>query len=165
MNSSIINRDNVILIRIFTGIKTSIQNDNWDCAFNNLYSKLAMAVYPKRFVIEKIGVRKVCEMKWGITDIIDWLLDSDIHFILSHIHQGFISSSKHLNMDEVLGQLKRLNTHNGFPNGEALNCPVFTQNKILYLRALGNMANNTLCIYLKADISLYTENVLDAIKR
>jgi hypothetical protein len=66
-------------------------------------------------------------------DLVDWLLDSDIHLIIAHPHQGIIS--KHIERDEAYGwsadilkgELMRLKDHAGFPNGEQLTCPIWLQ--------------------------------------
>ena len=66
-------------------------------------------------------------------DLVDWLLDSDIHLIIAHPHQGIIS--KHIERDETYGwsadilkgELMRLKDHAGFPNGEQLTCPIWLQ--------------------------------------
>jgi hypothetical protein len=39
-------------------------------------------------MIEYLNTDLARSLNWGIKEIADWLLDSDIHFILNHIHQG-----------------------------------------------------------------------------
>ena len=80
--------------------------------------------------------------KFTELDIINWLLEGDIHFIISHIHQGIIS----INMNKLYTEITRLHDHPGFPNGSNLLCPVFTQDKYKYLQALmpKGMCNPTL---------------------
>jgi len=63
------------------------------------------------------------------TDLIDWLLDSDIHIIATHVHQGIPRWSASI----VYTELQRLRNHCGFPSGDQLQCPVFTQHKFNYL--------------------------------
>jgi len=53
-------------------------------------------------------------------DIINWLLEGDIHFIISHIHQGIVN----INMNKLYTEIMRLHDHPGFPNGSNLLCPV-----------------------------------------
>jgi hypothetical protein len=66
-------------------------------------------------------------------DIIHWLSLGDIHFILTHIHQGICS----INAEKLYSMLYReLRIHPGFPLEESLRCPVFTQDKFVYLDAL-----------------------------
>ena len=65
-------------------------------------------------------------------DIIDWLAEGDIHFILTHIHQGIVN----INMNKLYSSINKLHDHPGFPSGDSLQCPVFTQDKYQYLSAL-----------------------------
>ncbi len=65
-------------------------------------------------------------------DIINWLLEGDIRFIISHIHQRIVS----INMNKLYIEITRLHDHPGFPNGIYLLCPVFTQDKYKYLQAM-----------------------------
>ena len=74
----------------------------------------------------------------------DWLLDSDIHFFLTHPIQAMY----HWNCEDVFVQLQRLQNHVGFPSGEQINCPVFTQDKYQYLSAVPRITNPTLKIAL-----------------
>ena len=46
----------------------------------------------------------VKEKKWQPKQLVDWLMDADIHIILSHIHQGF----KNWNCSEILNELRNL---------------------------------------------------------
>lgn len=156
-----VNSESYILIRVFTGINKSIQIDNFDWAVNSIRSRIESAISTRKLIIERISVSHLCELKWGIEDLIDWFLASDVHVILSHIHQGFVS----INVNYLMEQVWRLKDHNGFPMGEELRCPVFLQNKMLYIEALGDMANNTLIINLMTNITLYDDTVLEEIKR
>lgn len=65
-------------------------------------------------------------------EIIDWLFQGDIHFIISHIHQGIVN----INMKKLYTAIGKLYDHPGFPDGDGLQCPVFTQDKYKYLSAL-----------------------------
>ena len=85
-------------------------------------------------------------------DVIDWLLRSDIHFIICHLHQHTMPD---WDITELITQYKRLETHNGFPTAENLRCPVFTQNKLKYLELIDqNAINNTFAMPL-ANYSAY----------
>ena len=54
-------------------------------------------------------------------------------------------------------QLLRLRFHIGFPSEGSLYCPVFTQDKIRYLRPLGELANNTLRIQIKMEQNCFAQ--------
>lgn len=61
--------------------------------------------------------------------LIDWLIEADIHIIVGHLHQGL----DHLcwDMEELVKEYERLRGHIGYTGG-ALD-PVFLQDKINYL--------------------------------
>jgi len=85
---------------------------------------------------------EVNDFKLTEDDIINWLLEGDIHFIISHIHQGIVN----VNMNKLYKSIMKLHDHPGFPVGDSLQCPVFTQDKFMYLQALmpKGMCNPTL---------------------
>ena len=53
---------------------------------------------------------------------LDWLLNSDIHFIITHIHQGLEQLG--WDMVELYNEVQRLHYHNGYPNRIQLRCPI-----------------------------------------
>jgi len=87
------------------------------------------------------------------TELIDWLLESNIHFIITHINQGRSSHGLIWCMRDMLEQLNRLYYHAGFPNGQQLMCAVFTQNKGEYMNKLneGCLSIPTLIIDLNKE--------------
>jgi hypothetical protein len=66
---------------------------------------------------------------WTPKDLIDWLLDCDFHFILTHTHQ----SIEEFNCNDVVKELQRLRGHRGFPQDDELQCPIFLQDKRIYI--------------------------------
>ena len=86
---------------------------------------------------------------WNPHQLVEWLLGSHIHFILTHIHQGLEGCA--WNMDELYQQVQRLKHHPGFPCGDALQCPIFTQDKFEYIKSVPQLCNPTLAIVLTAD--------------
>ena len=79
-------------------------------------------------------------------EFVDLMLNCDFHFIITHIHQNM--DRLNWNMTTLYNEVLRLQAHNGFPTGPELECPMFTQNKIEYLRCLLplKMVNPTLKI-------------------
>jgi hypothetical protein len=74
---------------------------------------------------------------WTQDTLFEWFLDCDIYIIICHIHQGF--SHHPINWDPVKFYERLYTTlkdRRGFPSGEHLRCPVFTQNKEVILQAL-----------------------------
>ena len=69
---------------------------------------------------------------WTPVELIDWLLDSDFHFILTHTHQ----SIEEFNCNEVVYELQRLRGHSGFPQNDELGCSIFLQDKRVYIEGI-----------------------------
>jgi hypothetical protein len=67
-------------------------------------------------------------------ELIDWLLGSHIHFLITHPHQGL--ESTHDSTVGIYEQVQRLKYHTGFPSLEKLECPIFRQDKFEYLQHL-----------------------------
>ena len=76
----------------------------------------------------------VKDNRWNPQDLIDWLLDCDVHFIIAHIHQGLEQLC--WNMEDLYLQVQRLYRHYGYPNGQHLACPIWTQTKFDYLSVI-----------------------------
>ncbi|KAJ1392888.1 hypothetical protein B484DRAFT_408365 [Ochromonadaceae sp. CCMP2298] len=98
-----------LLVRVFEGGAMSEQS----IPFMGAWKELQL---DNEFDIEIIDVQKIKKRRW--TDpkmLIDWLLASHIHFVISHPHQGL--EQLYWNIDELQVQLLRLQYHNGFPNG------------------------------------------------
>jgi hypothetical protein len=136
-----------LLIRAFIGGKKAIQYDAVSTSIKTLaqhYSKIRnLDIH-----VEYMDVKTMCNLKWKPKDLTDWALKAHIHLISAHSNQGLRSHGIVWSMDDLLYQLKRLKFHVGFPSGDQLKCPVFTQEKYAYIKALGDMANNTLVVHL-----------------
>jgi hypothetical protein len=82
-------------------------------------------------------------------NIVNWLMESDIHIILTHMHQGLS-----WNIPNWLNQMVRLRNHYGWPAHESLQCPIFLQDKYKYIFALKDLTNDTFAFKLNS-ISQY----------
>lgn len=127
-----------ILIRCFTGFQ---QESRFKAAICKILASTRIGMNgndPDSIKCEMISFRDVRDDKsiqeWTVKDFVDWLLGSHIHFIITHPHQG--SKGFGWGVNDLLNELKRLKDHVGFPNGEKLFCPIFTQDKFVYLDAL-----------------------------
>ena len=139
-------------VHVFTGGRCGVQLAPFKAAVTKL-DLMSNHDYTFEFTYMSIWDLKH-EEDWGPEDLVDWLLDCDFHFILSHIHQGYSKYNEHQlgwKMDVLYSQILRLQLHRGFPTGENLKCPVFTQDKIEYLRAVPSFVNQTLRVYLRKD--------------
>lgn len=99
-------------------------------------------------VIESVDCDTVRKRKWSPADLVDWLLEANVHIILCHPNQGCPMSWNMIALDE---ELQRLYDHVGFPMQEQLRCPIFRQDKISYLHAVPEITNPTLPIFLIED--------------
>jgi hypothetical protein len=120
-----------VLIRVFVGGHDSRQQDKFA---NAMLSTMRVwdsksKYMPKEEYLDTDGAK---QLGWGIKEIIDWLLESDIHFILNHMHQGMKGTDCRI----VDPNIQRLYHHPGFPTGEELSCSIFQQDKFKYIRAI-----------------------------
>ena len=83
---------------------------------------------------EPLTLKNLRENRWSVADFVNWLLQSHIHFIIGHPHQG--TEKFGWSVESLYAELQRLYHHPGFPAGDQLRCPIFTQNKWNYLEAL-----------------------------
>lgn len=95
--------------------------------------------------IQFLSHKQVKENNWRQDEIFKWLLVSDIHIILCHIHQGEKFGGA-WDCSEYILNLLSLEFHLGIPMGEYLRCPIFTQNRISYIYSLPERINYTLAI-------------------
>lgn len=146
------------LMRVYQGGVLGIQYNAFCVHVNKLAQDL-------NFEVEVYSIKDVSEAKLTEAGFAEWLLASDVHFILSHPHQGEGIRALGWHMTILDVNLQRLKYHKGFPTGIELTCPVFLQNKYEYLKSLGAAANPTLRIdfiasneyeHLRASIERYT---------
>ena len=150
MNRSPAKRSDFILIRVVHGGDRSPQLEKFQTAFSSFSDKFNENVTIK---IEYIGPKEIGKSRWMPSELIDWLLESNIHFIITHINQGRSSHGLIWCMKDMLDQVNRLYYHAGFPNGQQLMCAVFTQNKGVYINKLneGSHSIPTLTIDLNKE--------------
>lgn len=97
----------------------------------------AVVIFGGELKVEYLNLQYMRISSWSITNFVDWLLGSHIHFIISHIHQGIENFG--WSVCDLYEELGRLQSHEGFPHGDKLNCPVFTQDKMVYLDQLADL--------------------------
>jgi len=91
------------------------------------------------------------------TDLFDWLVESDIHFFLTHPIQAMYN----WDCEDLFLQLERLRDHEGFPSGDQIYCPIFTQDKYKYISCVPGITNPTLKIDLPFSASSDSESDLE----
>ena len=135
-------------IRVFQGGEKAEQAESFIAALNEATTQL-ISTHDKIWV-DRLTVSLVKSYLWTPEDLVNWLLDCDVHFITAHVHQGkSLNNCGQLgwNMVELETQLQRLYYHPGFPNGIQLSCPVFLQNKGDYLLNVSQCCNPTFLYY------------------
>lgn len=138
----------VILFRVFTGGKSYAQGTSFTSAVNE------MKLPPNLYRMEIINITLIKDNRLSPRQLVDWLLSSHVHIILSHVHQGLSGANELMlgwNMNELARELSRLKNHVGFPTGNQLDCPVFTQDKCKYLSAIPRFCNPTFRVELNCD--------------
>jgi hypothetical protein len=148
------------LVRVFSGGRQSTQSGPFFAALKGFQRRVGA----RALRIEVMDTSMLCRFKWAPKQFVDWLLQSNIHFILAHVHQSLLLHNLMWDMREALSHFQRLKYHTGFPTGDQLRCPVFTQDKIVYLKCLGDLANNTLTVPLTED-GEFTNTCLESVKR
>ena len=85
---------------------------------------------------------------WEPSDLINFLMEFDIHVIPTHGHQANIARGGENRLmwtaNEYIDKLNLLRYHLGYPMGKYLQCPVYLQDKILYLDALKQYCTPTI---------------------
>jgi hypothetical protein len=129
------NRQGKFIIGVFSGGLKGVQVEQFQLALNLVIQEFELYYNPGKLQISVfyISVKDISKARMTPTELIDKLLDSDVHFILSHIHQSILDRNIGWHIDDLLMNLERLKFHKGFPSGAQLACPVFTQDKYEYI--------------------------------
>ena len=155
-----------LIFRVFGGAHSNIQTIQLNSAINRL------GIDQSLFQIETMVTDYVNVNKLTIKEIVDWLLEGDIHWICGHIHQGLVLNiiNSHnyggFTMSTMVDQLQRLKCHPGFPRGPYLKCPIFLQDKFEYLKVLQefNMCNPTMRVFRPLEDNGLSESTTNSIK-
>jgi hypothetical protein len=107
--------------------------------------------------VEYLSVKDLRENDMDFSGVVEWLLGSHIHFIINHVHQGL--EKFRWPIEVMYKDLKRLKYHHGFPRMKQLECPIFTQDKIVYLQALPDD-----CVQRSFQIDICEDMDMDAIE-
>ena len=144
-----------LTVRVFYGGEDASQRTSFLGAVRELLQ------VEDNFTVKTLTICNSKDKNMTPKTLVDWLLDCDIHMIISHLHQG-LSNKDELqmgwNMKELYAEVRRLANHPGYPSGIKLQCPVFTQNKYNYLKAIPSFVNPTLCIPIWYTNAPYPQN-------
>lgn len=164
-----------ILCRHYIGALDSEQSQPLKRAKSILFKLFEYKSSSVKLKFEELTCEEVRRHHFTSEQLIDWLLAGDIHLITTHPHQGLINSTvPRWSMNELYNiQLPRLEKHIGFPMNEKLKCPIFQQDKIVYIRSLENNSitncNPTLSIPItdpdNYDNEEYQQHLVTSVKR
>jgi len=155
-------KNNIIIIHTYSGNTLA---HNQSVHFNDAISDIRKEFDKFEIILEEMTASKFRDKmlsdNWKWKNVVDWLLASHIHFIICHPHQGLLEVGIDIEPIFLYTELKRLTYHIGFPNGEQLSCPIFTQDKGFYLDILTkkSLCNPTFFIEIKQDESCYRESL------
>ena len=120
-------RRTCVLLHVFTGGKNGYQVEPFSNALAMV--RTLSGLKNVHLICEFQNNDQVRKLHWTPNNLVDWLIEADIHFILTHVHQGML----HWNTADVIVALSRLSGHQGFPSGLELTCPIFLQDKWAYI--------------------------------
>ena len=136
-----------LLVRVYVGGFSAPQIVPFIAANSSFGKQLHLSGLTDRNARIKIEYKYVSSMRadsWSPFDLVNWLLGSDLHFVLTHPHQG----NPRWNCCEVIEAFQALRTHAGFPHGFFFDCAIFTQHKFHYLTGVKEIVNPTIAIPL-----------------
>ena len=83
-------RKNLYSVKVFVGGANGLQRIQFEQAMHRVVREYSRDKNPGLLEIrvEYLDNDAVSRNNWLPKDLIDYLLDSDLHFILSHVHQG-----------------------------------------------------------------------------
>ena len=124
----------------------------------------AISIFIKKnlVIFEVMTCDDVKTQRMDEKQLVDWLLDCDIHLIITHLHQNTAELLR-WNMSTLMYEVQRLYCHDGYPYRNRLRDPIFLQNKFSYLELIPNITNNTLKVEIRK-ANCYTDADLCSIK-
>ena len=134
----------VCLVRVFQGGRNARQ-------LEPVQQALAEFVKRKLIEVEYIDTDTVKMQHLTVQSIVQWLLSSDVHLIITHMHQGIMELLR-WNMTDLVLELQLLYSHPGYPTGRSLEDPIFLQDKFKYIEPIKDFFEDTLKILIKNNI-------------
>jgi hypothetical protein len=102
MNKSPVKRSNLVVVH---GGDRSPQYQIFKVAFASFEMNFNKNV---DIQIEYLGPKEIGERRWNPSQLVDWLLECDVHIILTHLNQGRLSHSLIWCMRDLLKQMEHL---------------------------------------------------------
>ena len=118
------------ICRCFTGGVGAVQSSPYRVGAANVVKELG----GHNISFEELNISILRRSKWTIAKVVDWLLGAHIHFITCHPHMHMDKLIP--SIDKLYREVGRLKYHPGFPSSVHLACPIWRQDKYMYLSAL-----------------------------
>ena len=159
------NKQGNIIVRVLISGKTNPQY----IAFKEAADQASLKYGSNNILYEYLDCEHVRKLFAQPKNLVDWIIKSDVHFILGHIHQGEnilsliafylllyfrihqgVIEQTQWDVKVLYEEVFRLKYHLGWPWGPKLKCPIVTQNKINYNKVCSSITNPTLEVPMKA---------------
>jgi hypothetical protein len=120
---------NVILIRAFSGSASGRAIEPFFTAIRR-----ATETFRQRNITLQVEIYSNDLIKnvlrWSPCELVDRLLESDVHLLATHLHEGNIGKTIEWNIPNILANVSRLEFHLGNIMADNVYCPVNEQGKI-----------------------------------
>lgn len=126
--------------RVYAGNSIGAQTNTFDLALLKVTAYLRRLGYATE--TETLTIAQARVLEYSVQGLVDWLLGSHIHFVITHPHQGMYSLRG--SVEDIRREFARLEYHPGFPMGSKTRCPIYTQDKWSYLDHLSAAGISTM---------------------
>jgi hypothetical protein len=147
-----VNRDRtVVLLRVFLGATRQLEpfqrgiSEAKKELLHESNIRLQVEIFDQDYVKN--------DLKWTVTQLIDWLLAADVHLVPCHIHEGNLGKTPSWNVENIQIQARRLKFHLGLPMGKNVECAVWNGDKFELSASSQGFSAPSLKIPLKKDIT------------
>jgi hypothetical protein len=123
--------DNNKTLRVYFGGHSSVQRQPFSTALSKRLRELEVEMPDVRFIVEVLTISDLRALKWDISDFFVWFFSGDLHFITNHPVQAV----EFFDSRDLEAQLETIRHHRGFPCLEEIECPIFRQDKFVYINA------------------------------
>jgi len=127
-------------IRVFAGGEMQNQDGHFKEAVGECIKKYSLEA---DFEFLYIGKMRDNAAMWKNSPslLVDWLLESDAHFIICQGVHMQLMQTFNWNAVDIYKQIDRLWSHPGIPNGQNLRCPIWSQDKWGYLGPMNGISS------------------------
>ena len=160
--------DDVILFRGFVGGSDGRQYTHFNEAMAKAkihYAHQGITLKSEMYINDVVKNSK----RWGPTELIDHILEADIHIVSTHLSEGNIAKTASWNIPNILSNLSRLKYQLGNVMGIRNNCPVLRQGKKEIYARMQDYCLPTMVVDLPTDHwieeEIISEEVMEKITR